>query len=153
MPSMKQCGNCGQSFTEGSPPSSERSDTIENLLSKSALREENVLKERLKKRKGILVRALVLPMTIVFRSEIEFASLLVDKEGNISVRKGMSPKPQIVIEGSHASLCQILQSREPKFSTHGSIKLTLNWGPFRNKIFEFVEGQVMDHPLKDLYGY
>jgi len=92
-------------------------------------------------------------MTVVFRSEIETASLHVDKEGNISILKGVLPKPMLVIEGSHSSICQLLRSREPRFSAPGSIRLILSWGPFRNKTVEIVDGQIMDHPLKDLYGY
>ncbi len=153
---MLECVNCGCSIELGSsdsPGRTERHDSIEHLLSRSALREENAFKERLGRRRGILIRSLILPMTIVFRSEIETTSLHVDRRGDVSIRRGAMPKPTFVIEGSHSSICEVLGSREPRLRAPATFKLTLNWGPFRGKTIEVIQGQIMDHPLKDLYGY
>jgi hypothetical protein len=153
---MLQCGNCDYSLDPSSSPTSgqaERHDSIEHLLSRAALRAESALKEQLDRRRGFLVKSLILPMIVVFRSEIETASLHVDKQGGVSVRRGELPEPTMVIEGSHSSICRIIESDVPRLHAPGPLRLTLNWGPFRGKTIEMVDGQVMDHPLKDLFGY
>jgi hypothetical protein len=131
---------------------SELMENIENLLSKVALMAEPLLKARLKKRRNIFAGA-TLPITVVFKSDVETASFHADKQGNVSIRSGALPHPTLVIEGNHSTLCQILQSREPELSAPGPVNVTLSWGPIRNKTINLAEGQIMAHPFKDLYDY
>ena len=153
---LTTCGNCGSNLTDFPVPeskSTEERDTIESLLSKDALRMETALQERLTKRRRILTRSLVLPMTVVFTSEVETASLHASKEGRVSVSKGELSKPMLVMEADHSTICTLLRSREPRIFAPGPIKVTVNIGPLRGLETAIPKGQVLSHPLSDAYGY
>ncbi len=150
------CGNCGSNLPDGSISERkwlEESDTIANLLSKDVLRMETALQERLSKRRGALMRSVVLPMTFIFASELETASLHVSKEGRVSVEKGKLPKPMLVVKASHSTICTLIRNREPRISAPGPITITVNVGPLKGVETTIPKGQILEHPFADIYGY
>jgi hypothetical protein len=152
---LTTCGNCGSNLTDFQVPErklTEERDSIESLLSKDILRMETAIQERLTKKRSILMRSF-LPMTVVFASEVETASLHVSEEGRVSISKGELSKPMLVMEADHSTICAVLRSREPSISAPGPIKVTVNLGPVRGLETTIPQGQVLNHPLSDVYGY
>jgi hypothetical protein len=93
-----------------------------------------------------------LPITVVLKSEVETTSIHVDGAGNVSLSRGALPDPDVVIEGSHAVLCEILQTRGPILTAPGPIKVTFNSGEMKGTVVEVSEGEIVGNPLADLFG-
>jgi hypothetical protein len=153
-PSMIECGRCGYSLSAESPPTSERvasPDSIERILLAHIVEEEGALRE-LKGLKGAIARA-YLPLTTVFKSEVETVSHHVDKKGRVSVIRGEMSNAQVTFEGNHSSLCRMLVSREPRLPSSGHIKMTVAQRLFGKREFEFDDGQLVKNPFKGWFWY
>jgi hypothetical protein len=104
------------------------------------------------KGKSLSLRSLGLPITVILKSEVETTSIFVDMVGNVSVSRGALPEPDVIIEGSHASMCEILQTRSPTLTAPGALKVTINSGERKGEVIEISEGELMENPLTDLLG-
>ena len=102
------------------------------------------------KGRSLSLRTLGLPITVLLKSEKETTSIYVDKAGNVSVSRGALPEPNVIIEGSHAALCDILQTRSPTLIAPGPLKVTINSGEIKGKVVGISEGDLMENPLMDL---
>ena len=146
---MIDCGNCGHSLSIELLKTSERvasSDSIERILLRRAVEIEEAIRGA-KGLKGLLTRRFGLPSTIVFKSEIETVSQHVDKNGRVTVSKGGMPDAQMIFEGSHSSLCQMLATfaLEGKFpAVESPIKVTASAGPVGEVVFEIGTGGEVD---------
>lgn len=146
---MIDCGNCGHSLSAEPPKTSERvasSDSIERILLRQALEIEEAIRGA-KGLKGFLTRRYGLPSTIVFKSEIETVSQHVDKNGRVTISKGEMPDAQMIFEGSHSSLCQILVTfvLERRFpAVESPIKVIVSAGPVGEVVFEIGTGGEVD---------
>ncbi|HIH01753.1 TPA: hypothetical protein HA259_06745 [Thermoplasmata archaeon] len=92
------------------------------------------------------------PLTVILKSEVETTSIHVDKEGNVSLSRGALPDPDVVIEGEHATLCEILQTRAPILAAPGPLKVTINSGEMKGLVVEVMKGELIGNPLADLFG-
>jgi hypothetical protein len=108
------------------------------------------LKTMFMRGRGLSLRSLGLPITVVLKSEVETTSIYVDKAGNVSVSRGALPDPNVIIEGSHAAMCEILQTRGPMLTAPGPLKITINSGDIKGRVVEIPEGEPMENPLTDL---
>ena len=146
---MIDCGNCGHPLSAEPPKTSERlasSDSIERILLRQAVEIEEAIRGA-KGLKGFLTRRFGLPSTIVFKSEIETVSQHVDKNGKATVSKGEMPDAQMIFEGSHSSLCQMLATfpSEGKFPpVESPIKVTASAGSVGEVVFEIGTGGEVD---------
>lgn len=102
------CGSCASELRGGNQAEAGEGDSrraeprtkIENVLHRNLVRiGENVAR----KRRGLMGRFIWRSGTIVFKSEFEEVSLCVDKEGNVSVNRGIPAKSAIMLEGPHDS--------------------------------------------------
>ncbi|UCE45002.1 MAG: hypothetical protein JSU93_06330 [Methanobacteriota archaeon] len=100
---------------------------------------------------GISVGAIGRPATVVFRSDIESTSVYVDEQGNVSVSRGALPNPNMLVEGSHGTLCAILQRTDPTLTAPGDLTITVNIATIKDFVIEIPEGREMVHPLKELH--
>jgi hypothetical protein len=103
-------------------------------------------------RRRLSLRTMNLPLTVVLRSEVETTSIHVDKRGNVSLSRGALPDPDVVIEGSHATLCEMLQTKAPMLAAPGPIRVTINSGEMKGLVVEVSEGDLIGNPLADLLG-
>ena len=103
-------------------------------------------------RRRMSLRTMDRPLTVTLRSEVETTSIHVDKEGNVSLSRGALPDPDVVIEGEHATLCEILQSKAPIVVAPGPVKVTINSGEMQGLVVEVSKGELMGNPLADLFG-
>ena len=148
-PGMTDCGNCGHSLSSDPSKPSERvasSDSIERILLRQAVDIEEATRGA-KGLKGFFTRKLSLPFTTVFKSEIETVSQHVDKNGRVTISKGEMPDAQLIFEGSHSSLCQMLVTvaLERKFPvTESPIKVTASVGPLGEMVIEIGTGGEVD---------
>ena len=150
---MIDCGNCGHALSAESPLTSERiasSDSMERILLAQAVEIEEAIRGA-KGLRGFLARALTLPSTMVFKSEIETVSQHVDKGGRVTVAKGELPNAKMIFEGSHSSLCQMLvdvalERKSPIIES--PIRVTVSgWFP-ADVVFEIRAGEVGTRYLK-----
>jgi hypothetical protein len=152
---MIDCGNSGHSLSAESPMTSERrtlSDSIERILLAQAVEIEEAIRGA-KGLRGFLARALSLPSTTVFKSEIETVSQHVDKDGRVTVTKGEMPNAKMIFEGSHSSLCQMLVTvaSERKLPvTEQPIKVTASGRFLGEVVFEIGTGEFDGRYLKRL---
>jgi hypothetical protein len=63
--------------------------------------------------------------TIVFKSEFEEVSLSIDKEGNVSVNRGIPPKSALVPEGPHDSFLMMFLDEHHVSEIPGSIEVSV----------------------------
>ncbi len=98
------------------------------------------------------LQAMGLPLTLILKSEVETTSIHVDKAGNVSLSRGAMPDPNVVIEGSHATLCALLQTKEQILKAPGPMKITFSSGEVRGLVIEVSEGDMIGNPLADLFG-
>jgi hypothetical protein len=98
------------------------------------------------------LQAMGLPLTLVLKSEVETTSIHVDRAGNVSLSRGAMPDPNVIIEGSHATLCALLQTKEPILMAPGPLTITFNSGDVKGLVVEVAEGDVIGNPLADLLG-
>ena len=63
-----------------------------------------------------------LPQAWVFTTEAETVTLHVDTDGNVSVRNGRAPAPDVLVQGTHQALSAALSTRNPAVVPPGSIK-------------------------------
>jgi hypothetical protein len=155
VPGMIECANCGDSLSSEPPRASQRvasSDSIERILLAHIVEQEDALRE-LKGLKGAMARALSLPITIVYKSEVETVSHHVDRKGRVSVTRGEMRNVRVTFEGSHSSLCRMLVSREHGLPSSGHIKMTVSRRLLGKTEFEFGDGQLVNHPFKGLFWY
>lgn len=154
-PAMVDCGSCGQSLSAEPQTTSERttsSDSIERILLAQAVEIEEALREA-KGLKGFLTRALSLPFTTVYKSEVETVSHHVDKNGRVTVAKGEMANAKMIIEGSHSSLCEMLTTfaLERKLPvTESPIKVTFSGRFMGDVMFEIGTGEIDSRYLRRL---
>ena len=98
------------------------------------------------------LQAMDRPLTVILRSEVETTSIHVDKEGNVSLSRVALPDPDVVIEGEHAVLCQILMTKAPILAAPGPVKVTVYSGEMKGLVVEVSKGELMGNPLADLFG-
>ncbi len=98
----------------------------------------------------LFLRSLGLPLTVVLRSDIETTSIFVDEANNVSVSRGALPEPNVVIEGSHATLCGILVSMESTITVLGPLTIHINKGDTKDMILEVATGETIENPLTDI---
>ena len=103
-------------------------------------------------RRRMSLQAMGRPLTVILKSEVETTSIHVDREGNVSLSRTALPDPDVVIEGGHATLCEILQSRAPILAAPGPVKVTINSGDMKGLVVEVSEGELIGNPLADLFG-
>ena len=103
-------------------------------------------------RRRMSLQAMERPLTVILKSEVETTSIHVDEEGNVSLSRGALPDPDVVIEGEHSVLCEILQTRAPILAAPGPIKVTVNSGEMKGLVVEVSKGELMGNPLADLFG-
>ncbi len=108
------------------------------------------LKTMFRKGRRLFLQSLGLPITVVLRSDIETTSIFVDEASNVSVSRGALPDPNVVIEGSHATLCGILGSMESTITVPGPLKIHISKGDTRDMILEIAAGETIENPLTDI---
>ena len=107
---------------------------------------------QLEERRRMSLRTMGRPLTVILKSEVETTSIHVDREGNVSLSRTALPDPDVVIEGGHATLCEILQTRAPILAAPGPIKVTINSGEMKGMVVEVSKGELIGNPLADLFG-
>lgn len=125
-------------------------DSSDDAPSETAPVDVEALMTMFSKGRRLFLRSLGLPITVVLRSDIETTSIFVDDAGNVSVSRGALPDPNVVIEGSHATLCGILGSMESTITVQGPLKIYINKGDTRDMIVEIAAGETIENPLTDL---
>lgn len=65
-----------------------------------------------------------LPQAWAFKTETETVTLNVNTEGNVSLRIGGSPNPDVLVKGSFDALSAALSIRNPAIVPAGSIQAT-----------------------------
>ncbi len=105
-------------------------------LSKSV---EAEIRSRLNGFLGGIVRA-YLPQTWVFRTEKEAASLLVGRDGAVSVVPAASPQPDVTVEATHAELEAVLAHPGHGRKAPPSLKVTPHTAKGRTA-FDYLRGR------------
>ncbi len=93
------------------------------LLGRFAPSVEAEVKPRLNGFLGGLLRA-YLPLTWVFRTEHDAASLVVEATGHVVVSAGALASPDVTVEGPYAELSAMLERRGKQRPTAGQLKVT-----------------------------
>jgi hypothetical protein len=96
---------------------------IPELLAQTARRFEPELQSRLNGVFGGIVGS-YLPQTWVFRTDDGVASLLVDREGRVSVQAGEAPRPDVTVEISHDRLAAALRGSDRGSVPSGPLTVT-----------------------------
>jgi len=125
-------------------------DSNDDAPSETVPIDVEALKTMFSKGRRLFLRSLGLPLTVVLRSDIETTSIFVDEANNVSVSRGALPDPNVVIEGSHATLCGILGSMESTITVLGPLKIHINKGDIRDMILEIAAGETIENPLTDI---
>jgi hypothetical protein len=64
-----------------------------------------------------------LPQAWAFKTDAETVTLNVDSQGNVSLRGGGSPNPDVLVKGSLDALSVALSSRNPTMIPAGAIEV------------------------------
>ncbi len=100
-------------------------EKIENILNRNLLRiEQNVVKKR-KGLSGIFGGAFLRSSTLVFMSELEEVTLGVDRDGHVTVTRGIPTTPSISLVGPHDSFLKLFQDERNIPMIPGSINIHL----------------------------
>src|SRR2546430_12511066 len=86
--------------------------SIADLLDHLRPEIERQLKPNLQGIFGGVIRR-YLPQAWAFKTEVETVTLTVDSQGNVSMRSGGSPNPDVLVKGSLDALSAALSSRNP----------------------------------------
>ena len=112
--------------------------------------DKEAVKTSLRRGRRFFLRELGLPITLVFKSDLEATSVYVDKAGNVSISRGTLPDPNVIIEGSHAALCTLLQTKEAALAAPGPLRITITKGEIKSMVIDIAEGETMENPLTDI---
>jgi hypothetical protein len=124
------CGSCASELKGGNQAEAGEGDSrrakprikIESILYRNLVRVgENVAR----KRRGLTGRFTWRSGTIVFKSEFEEVSLCVDKEGNVSVNRGIPAKSATMLEGPHDSFLMMFLDERHVTAVPESIEVSV----------------------------
>jgi len=111
-----------------------------DLLSRVARNVEGEIRSRLNGFLGGIVRA-YLPQTWVFRTEEGAASLVVERDGRVSVVPAASPQPDVTVEGSHDELRSVLSRAKPSGPAPRTLKVTPHTAKGKTA-FDYLRGRL-----------
>lgn len=94
--------------------------SIADLLDRLRPEIEAQLKPNLQGIFGGVIRR-YLPQAWAFKTEVETVTLIVDSQGNVSMRSGGSPNPDVLVKGSLDALSAALGTRKSAMIPRGSI--------------------------------
>jgi len=94
--------------------------SIADLLDRLRPEIEAQLKPNLQGIFGAVIRR-YLPQAWAFKTEVETVTLIVDSQGNVSMRSGGSPNPDVLVKGSLDALSAALSTRNSAMVRPGSI--------------------------------
>jgi hypothetical protein len=97
--------------------------SIADLLDQLCPEIEAQLKPNLHGIFGGVIRG-YLPQTWAFKTDTETVTLDVNTEGNVSLRRGGSPNPDVLVKGTSDALSAALGIRNPASIPAGSIQAT-----------------------------
>lgn len=89
---------------------------------------------------GSFVRG-YLPQAWVFRTEKEFVTFSVGRDGNASVAEGDTSAPDVVITVDHAYLCEALRTRKKPEAECATFEVKFCTGKGETA-FQYVRGQI-----------
>ncbi|HYA11153.1 MAG TPA: hypothetical protein VEH10_05750 [Thermoplasmata archaeon] len=111
-----------------------------DLLTSVSTSVEGELRPRLQGLFGGMIRA-YLPQTWVFRTELDVASLVVDRDGHASVVRAAAPGPDVTIEVGHDRLRAALTTRRRDGLPAGPMTVTPHTAKGR-AAFDYLRGRL-----------
>ncbi|MGA9840189.1 MAG: hypothetical protein WBF81_03315 [Thermoplasmata archaeon] len=113
---------------------------VEGLLRDAGKKFEPEIQSRLTGFLGGIVRS-YLPQAWVFRTDDGTATLLVDKDGHVSVVSGEAPHPDVTVEIPHDRLVAALRTRKRESVPPGPLTVTPHTAKGRTA-FDYLRGRI-----------